>query len=458
MTASKEICSRCGKARQIIYRDVCLKCREFASATAKLENIETSFKPVSAYNGYIFDLFLRYARRCVLRAGYVQQAEALKKILESHDLSVIQSWATIRDLSNTYKIFDKKYQNTGCVFKKIGRMLQELGVLAPSSEQGRSSQQLVTFLQKLNGADRANVDAFLNSLERRKRALRTMVVYAQVLGYFHEWCKSRNQESSLLLATHSEIQEYLIFLRESKRSARQVFSQFHQFNNFYTWLHQTKRILTNPCDKIAIDDPPRQIRVLAEEQLAAIRKFLKNPSSNPEDAFLIALILFFGMTIENLTFSQWRISNSGLFEVILRRKPLTFGRKYYNRDQVLPLPQSPEWFLNIQRSYYSFWLEQRKVIKKTFPADFIFVPRAASNWINKPLDQSVIQKRLKKATFAATGGLSISATTLRSTCGILYTRGEDASLLNKMGWSTSQSFTYVYLPKIFVNPEIEIVD
>ena len=67
---------------------------------------------------------------------------------------------------------------------------------------------------------------------------------------------------------------------------------------------------------------------------------------------------------------------------------------------------------------------------------------------NRPLNSDEARERIKEATIVATGHY-IPARILRQTCGHLYSKNGDASILSRMGWSPGFAFCYTWAPRSF---------
>ena len=154
-------------------------------------------------------------------------------------------------------------------------------------------------------------------------------------------------------------------------------------------------------------------------------------------------MLFFGFTLEDITYAAVEIQSDGLC-IVLRTKPRTKGRRFYHRDQVLKLPSNAKWFMELQKRFYASWLKLHSKTKKTYPHPSLVLPKHAH--YNRPLSKNLIRERIYAATTYATGTL-ISPRILRQTCGHLYSQNQDASILSRMGWSPQFAFHYTWLPR-----------
>ena len=86
--------------------------------------------------------------------------------------------------------------------------------------------------------------------------------------------------------------------------------------------------------KVIVNRSQRYLNICSEHTIKQLFEYIKNPKSNPEDAMLICLILFFGFTVEDLVFAQITNLHDSL-GIILRRKPLSFGKKLESMKDIL---------------------------------------------------------------------------------------------------------------------------
>lgn len=212
-------------------------------------------------------------------------------------------------------------------------------------------------------------------------------------------------------------------------------------------MHQ-KLVLINPCKGVTLGKTQMKLCVASDKDLSRLFDFIKNPSVNPEHAILIALVLFFGLTTEDLRFAKLMLQNNTL-SVCLRRKPTTHGHQYYNREQMLRLPMKPDWFVSLQKRFYENWLKHFSKIKKSYPHEHLLLPY--HNHYCRPLSDHTTSRRFQNATLAACGK-KIPARILRQTCGHLHTKNGDASALTHLGWSPTFAFYYTWLPRTLFSP------
>ena len=123
---------------------------------------------------------------------------------------------------------------------------------------------------------------------------------------------------------------------------------------------------------------------------------------------------------------------------------MTKGRRYYNRHQILDLPTKPVWFLQLQKRFYANWQAHYRRVRKSFPQHPLLLPY--NNRSNSVLNTDTVSERIKIATTLAIK-TPVTAKVLRQTCGHIYSRNQDASLLTQLGWSPQFAFHYTWLPR-----------
>jgi len=450
MNKAMKSCDQCARQHRIFHRGRCLRCHEQELVADRLVRVETNFLPASRYNKYLMDLFLVYIRKLKLRAGYACQAESLKVIFEQEKIKFVGTWQDIYILSEKYQIWDTNYRATGCAFKKIGRMLQGLGVIGHSEEEGRNLKQFEKNLQLFRSAQNLVwIDSFIGMLKKSNRSLRTQIIYLQYLKHLEAWL-SRNQPTYEFKSITEKIAaRYFNDLKSDFRSQNHIYSIFRNFHKFYRWGERGNYIDKNPFEGLNISRPIPKKRHLSEEDVKKLFRFVKDKRSDPEQALIIVLILVFGMTKEDLVHAQLSFLQDGRLRILIRKKKKTVGGKGISRGHVLELPMIPQWIFELQLSYAKWWKKRLESVHQIYDRKPLLLPH--NNLYAVSLDSTVLERRLKKATMEAIGW-SVSSRLLRNTCGVINTRSNDASALTKLGWSSKYSFDYVWLQREIVGP------
>jgi hypothetical protein len=215
---------------------------------------------------------------------------------------------------------------------------------------------------------------------------------------------------------------------------------------YYRWCHSNKMTLLNPCQGLQVGQPAPKILVCSQKQYRKMCQFIKSESADPQQAMILTLILVWAMSSEELRLSKLQYSDKTL-TLTLHRKKLTY-KKYYNREQTLRLPGKPKWFFDLQERFYQKWSAQFDQLKKTFPHQYLLLPKSRSV---RPLTKNTVLSQVFEATVSATGE-KIPARVLRQTSAYLHTASHDASLLSRLGWSQDHTFKYVWQPKVTYSP------
>lgn len=440
-------CVHCKNNRKLRINSICTVCYIDRRVRVQIDNIEKRFSYATEYNKYIFNLYLIYIRRYRLRYYHVKQSELFVKILSKESFSAIQSWMQIYEHSKQHPLPHKPSSSEGSAWTKVGLMLQELGVLAPRREE--FGRQLQTILNSFDqGTQDKLINPFLKKLAHTRRTDATLLKYTVTLSNLNKWINLQSQNIHLLHVNSVQMENYFNFLVNNSKTQnpKYVRNALCILNRFYCWCIYKKKILINPCDGIKTSTVRPRLLICSPEETKKIYSFIKNTLSNPEQALMLALVLFFGLTLEDLSFAKIETQENKSISIILRRKPRSCGRRYYNRQQVLYLPVEPKWFLNLQKRFYSDWAKHYTQVKCTYPHYQLIL--ALNNNSNLPISSDSMRTRMAKATLAATGA-RIPYRVLRQTCGHTHTQNQDASLLTNIGWSPKLAFQHTWLPRTY---------
>jgi site-specific recombinase XerD len=434
-------CSTCKKevkvfvTREPILCGKCVNQLNFKQRLSRLDGKAPPSKMKDEYNKYLFRLYLQFIRRYHFNLYIIKQAESLLEYLSIKIIIPLTTWEDVHSESRIYRNqYPGKKGVTGCPFIKIGKMLNELGVLPAKSED--YSQFYIRVLNKFPLEKLNIIKRFILFEKNKNISDKTIILRLDFIFYFQVWA---NFDIYLLSAL--DIQTYFVFLQDKGHTQSYISQSLISLSDFFNWSKSEKIIFANPCIGIKIKRPVGQLTVCDDNTVSRLMNFVKNPKSDPEQAFLLALILIWGFKSEDLSFSKIEIKDNTL-KIILRRKKLR-AIKYYNRNQVLEFPNEPKWFYSLQKRFYAKWLAQYNQLKKDYPNYYLMLPRYRSV---QPLTKATIQARVFEATFAATGE-RIPPKVLRKSCGNLHSSSSDASLLSALGWSSEYCFRYTWLPR-----------
>jgi site-specific recombinase XerD len=166
-----------------------------------------------------------------------------------------------------------------------------------------------------------------------------------------------------MLLSKPDFESYLNYLREKNYSKNQIYSCYCSLNKFYRWCVVEKILVNNPIAQVSINKPYRSLEICSEADLKALSAYVKNSQTDPSDALLISLVLFFGFTIEQLCLAQLVPTNGDQMRIILATREQTYSRRYKRRHEHLELPATPAWFLKLQQRYSHYWSERYKGIQ-----------------------------------------------------------------------------------------------
>lgn len=431
-------CLKCPLEGRIIKDGLCYSCYQDHRVLHQLKEIENNFTPFNEYNKNLFNLYLTYIKRYRLSYSIKNQVKTLVKIFENEKIDTIKSWFDIYCLSDAHALYQPNSTAKGCAFIKIGKMLQELGVLPPREDE--KDRQIM--LQLSYFFDPKNVEEFSKSLIKIGSSKDTAIDYLYALKNFSHWLFHIKKKNTLEQASTHDIKTYVDFLKEQYPN-HYIRPRYNYIQRYYRWSLFKGFIEVDPTPKLKINREKVKINVLDDYKIKQILSFIKNPSSNPEQALMLALTLIWGTMTIDLAQAQILIGTNS-FDIKFRRKELTKGKKFYNRPEILKLPTEVRWLSDLQKRYLKYWMGHYSKIKKTYPKSPLFLHRSFNS--NNLLSTIIISKRFQEATVSATG-TRITNRILRQTCGHLHSQSGDASLLSTLGWSDQFAFHYTWLPR-----------
>jgi hypothetical protein len=438
-------CEICGKrSRATSHTRLCNSCFSRAEAQASrdgLSELVRAFKAPSAYNQHLLDLYVKYLKRHKVTRQHRVSTQALMQWLESRPLPAIRSWSEVMALSEEFKKAKKLAPTSVCPFVKIGRMLQELGVL-PIREIDREHQ-----IEKLMGTCPEEISLIFRRYyaQLRKMKYRSISQYGTIrtLVEVQYWLSQNRPEYSLLTVSAEILKQYVLSLGNQDRGGIRRYI----LRRFYRWLCLEKLALFNPMEGIAIPKSIRKLCICTDHQIRQIEKFVKNPKSDPEQALLLTLSLYWGFNAKDLAFASIEIHDSQIW-ILVHRQPLTRGRHSHYREQVLKLPLEPAWLGQLQKRYIRLWRERFEQIQKSFPVQ----PLVLGSMSNRHLTSTVVMEFFYEATIAATG-VRIPPSVVRRTSAHIHTRYGDASRLAKLGWAQRHCHDFAIYPRTYFAPK-----
>ena len=446
-------CIRCKVYRKIYVDGRCYGCYQDDLVSVRLNEIQVAFiRPASQYNLYLFELYLTYVRRYRMTYDHITPTLDLAQYLQDTSVHPICAWNDVYRLSSDHPLTKspgKPVHDNGCAWMKIGYMLQELGVLGARSDEHQ--HRIDTLLENMDSSTAERVVAFAKLLKKSGRTDTSVNRTISALQIFSQWLSQLDPPETLTLANQASIECYLELMRVTGSYANMTVT-FRRIAAFYRWAMRNRLILIDPTQNIQLSRAAEKLTICSKTQFDQLNTFLRDPTANAEQALAITLILFFGFTTADLASATVDMTSQDgdPIKIILARKPRSRGRRFYNREQVLRIPSSPEWLMRLSERFGKHWRAQLSAIgpKASFPRTPLFLDPKLQH--NRNLSDEYIRGLVKSATLSATG-VAILPRVLRQTCGHIMTRGNDASVLSRLGWSPQFAFHYTWLPRVRVH-------
>lgn len=319
---SRGACPQCGLTGRLVAHGLCYCCYQHRQVSACLDEIEASFAPKSAYNQQLFALYLQYVRRYRLQYFHKRQARKLKDLLECDALPTLRSWNDVYQLSKYHGLVQGR--GSGCAVKKIGFMLQELGVLAAKDDDLR--YLIVQALAGFRTEIKDQVGAFVAWLENSGRTEATAVNNLQHLKHFDLWLRVAHPEVRWQGVSEDQVSEHLSGLVAQGYRPSRTRDALLTIRRFYLWLKLNRQVLHNPAEKISTSGLRlKRLVVLSPSERSELIRFVQAEGTDPEAAMLIALILFFALKTEDLMHATVD-TTGGTMGVALRRRRRSVGK------------------------------------------------------------------------------------------------------------------------------------
>lgn len=442
----RKLCARCREMRMFnSNHDICAACRQGLQCLRRLDKLILSHRAVSPYNQHLFDLYIKYIKRSKIDPQHIVATEALIQFLKNRpSMPAIRSWRHVLALSNALTQEHGCKLHGGCPIVKIGRMLQELGVL-PIRERDREID-VDRVLSRCEASVGEIFRRYSQHLINKKCAMGGVYTNIATLTSFHRWVAKNHAHLSLFTLSEKIALDYLDGLRDHDRSG----IRRKALNRFYRWSKLERLTLINPFGKIPVPKPARSMCVCSDQQIAQIEKYVKSTDSDPEFALILTLVLYWGLSGVELSASTIDIHDEQIW-INLYRRELRRGRSSYNRDQILKLPTQPRWLGLLQKRYIKLWQVRFDHAKKDFPNQTLLLRRHRKNRSTRPMTIDQIIDLFCEATIAATG-VRIPPNVVRRTSGHIHVDHGDASRLAQLGWSKATCSSFSWLPRTYYSP------
>jgi site-specific recombinase XerD len=434
------MCPKCGKIKLVpAGGSQCRLCHIHIKASESIEGFEAKLKDASAYNQYLFKLYLAYIKRYRITNVSWIESKWLLNVLQTHDVPPLLTWRDVNSASELYRQTMTGYRIIkGDPFTKIGHMLVELGVIPVRAED--EFTRLNQTFDRFKGALGPEAKEYCLQLIQRKRRGSTAAHVATILLLFEQWLLVHHSDKDPFNLESQVVENYLAQIPIASRDSR-----LGTIKKFYGWCQHKKLCDHNPLDGIARPKPLAEMAICSKEQVAAIMRYLKDPATDPLRAMTLALNVLWAFNTKELRYSTFKIVDDCI-EVQVFQAPLSYAHKTPTRPDIFRLPKEPKWFGELQKRFWKDWqtrfghLQDSKDKQYLLPVPSGRYRRPASGW--------VIMEQISKATKEATGK-PIPPQVLRCTAGHFHTHGTDASLLTQLGWASASAFRYTWVPRKF---------
>ena len=324
-SAAKIICQGCRQLRSLSRSSLCLQCYSNGLADKKLLFIEATFVGATAYNDYLFRIYIKSLRRHRLRHHHVNYATKMAEFLTATSVSPIKTWADIRELNSLIpNEGGPHFRGNG--FVKIGRMLEELGVL--EHRELDLSYSINGAVKKLDPHIKPKVEQFIKCLRKSKMAETTIRSFLGSLDLLYSWTLAKYGSSDVLDISRPLIEDFILNADPSTQ-------QLQSLNRYFSWAVMNRFILQNPIYNFKPRKPSDHIKILPPEKIKKLIAYVKNPNSDPEFAFLLALAIFWGFTRGDFAFST--IDDTGETIVIHVYQPVQTAHRKTRKPPILSL-------------------------------------------------------------------------------------------------------------------------
>ena len=202
----------CGHVGRIYVDGLCYCCYSHRQVAKRLDAMQQLFQPKSEYNQHLFSLYLTYIRRYRLFYFHAKQAARLRMILEREAWPRIRNHADIYALSAQYPLLHPNGKANGCAVKKIGFMLEELGVLAANADD--LSYVLARVRNRFRAQFVGAVDGYSAWLRKSGRTDETIYNNVRHVLHFDDWLGRVYPRLSLSGVTENKGVEFLTSLTQ----------------------------------------------------------------------------------------------------------------------------------------------------------------------------------------------------------------------------------------------------
>jgi site-specific recombinase XerD len=440
-------CKSCEKRKPLWtsneYCDLCYKNRQYQIKLKRICN-EANFG--SDYNQYLFDLYLKYIRRYLLRKCHLVATEKLISFLKQKGLRPILNWADVLEARRSFNKFSKitKVLRGGCPVEKVAYVLQELGVL-PIRESDKLAQ-LKTMLEQIDPKISKLMKEYAQQLRKNNRSVGSQEGTIRMVHNFFEWLKTYQNCTDLFLVTEFMAQDYILSKKDKDRAGIQRLC----LGKFYHWCVFKKKTLLNPFEKIEKIKMNTSLEICSGRDIKKLEKHIKSITTDPETAMILCLIFYFGFTVKDLTQASLEITPQDEMKIILREETLSYRKKKQKRSQIFLLPLRPDWLYSLKCRYLQIWRSRYQKIKQDFPTSPLFIRSDSRHGRNV---RSLAILEILNEDLTSLFGYNIPPAVLRRTGAHIYSNQVGASVLTELGWSQDYAWDFVWKQRKLFTPK-----
>ena len=233
-------CLECKEHRKNYFRGLCRRCKTKQLNTLSLQAIAIAFRPVSAYNGELFKIFLSDFDDRYIKNSDLPVAKKLAAYLTAHSVTEIKSWVDVYDISAKANIRYTNHASHGCPFDRIGRALEKAGHIGR-----RQDARIVQFKNMLAGfpteAQPLMTEFYQEISGSHKRTSSAIKILTSVKVFYQFINKP------LFKTTEKDAEAFIKNL--NKYGTAHFTERYRSLNRFYSWAKTRGHCEKNPFDK-----------------------------------------------------------------------------------------------------------------------------------------------------------------------------------------------------------------
>ena len=438
-------CSVCGQVKWIRHKipPRCHDCNRKLLVALNYGQLEKNFRPLTEYNGVLFGLYMKYMRGMAKADVHYLQARQMTSWLETRSIPRLSSWSDIREQSRLFHEKHPYQMFRGRPFVRIGYLLTEIGALPTNYEE--RAFQIETQMNRISAKQRPCIEKYVMSLRKRRCTNRTIQLTISTVANLFSWLEKRGLVDPFSI-TVPITEEYLTYLKAERNYKMRSMESFqYTLRRFYEWCRLERLILTNPWSKPRDGSRSNWVTICTEAQFKKLTAFIRSPDSDPEGALLLSLILFYGLTKDDLRFATIKIQDNRL-TIVLKRQPRSRGKSFHNRHAEIVWPESSVWCRNLQLRFLRSWKNSFQAGANPLGTPLLLLPKSYLS--AKPCGREKVRELVLSLTEKVTGR-PIPSNVLRQTCAHIHSMRGDASILTTLGWSRITAFRYSWAPRVF---------